>query len=273
MAPGASLNPLADTHCHLDFQAYDSDRDQVISRAWEKGVKWILNPGIDLQTSRDAIRLAEMFPGVYAAVGVHPNDGLSWDAGTLQELEKLAGHPRVLAIGEIGLDYYRDRTLPKVQMKIFRTQLELAARLHLPVIVHCRQAMEDLQKILKEWCFTIHSRVGEEKKPFGVLHSFDGDLDEARQAIEMSFLIGVGGPVTFQNARQKQELIKALPLENIVLETDAPFLTPHPYRGQRNEPGYIPLIAEAVATLQKRPFDTVARVTTQNAARLFSWSL
>ncbi len=262
---------LADTHCHLDFNAFDADRETVISRAWEKGLKWILNPGIDLETSQKAVEIAASIPGVYAAVGVHPNDALSWDSSTMVQLEELIRHPKVVAIGEIGLDFYRDRTPRDVQKRVFRMQLELAASAHLPVIIHSRQAIDDVVSILEEWEKGFENVP--EGRPVGVFHSFEGSLENARDAIRLNCLIGVGGPVTFRNARQKQEIVKSLPLENIILETDAPFLTPHPHRGERNEPAYIPLIAEAIASLHSQPVAPVAEATSLNAARLFAWSL
>jgi TatD DNase family protein len=254
---------LTDTHCHLDFDAFDADRSQVIERARAVGVQWIIDPGVDLSSSRAAIRLSETHAGVFAAAGVHPNDALSWDNHTLPELRQMATHPRVVAVGEIGLDYYRDRAPKDVQQRIFRQQLDLAAELGLPVIIHCRNATADVLRILAE------KRASTLK---GVLHSFSGDQAAAEQALALGFWIGITGPVTFQNAADLQLLVSRLPLENLLIETDAPFLTPHPRRGQRNEPAHVHFVAEKIAALKGLPLQVVAEATTANAARLFDWS-
>ncbi|HEX2981880.1 MAG TPA: TatD family hydrolase [Anaerolineaceae bacterium] len=263
---------LTDTHCHLDYDVFDADREEVIQRAWESGVQRILDPGTDLETSRTAVRIAETHERVYAAVGVHPNDALSWDEHSLDELRKLAQHPKVVAIGEIGLDYYRDRAPRELQKAVFTSQLALASELSLPVIVHTRQSLTDTLAIMSDWLDNRDTgSVGRLLCP-GVLHSFDGDLASIERAVSMGLMIGVSGPVTFQNARERQANLAQAPLANLVLETDAPFLTPHPHRGRRNEPAYVVLMAEALAKLHAQTVETIAEVTTANANRLYTWS-
>ena len=262
---------LADTHCHLDFETFDGDREQVLERAARAGIETILNPGIDLASSRSAVGLARTFPAVHAAVGVHPNEATQWQPGTPEILRNLAGNPKVVAIGEIGLDYYRDRAPRDLQKKIFQEQLGLAAELGLPAIVHNRQATEDVLEILIEWqTGLVNSGSLLAERP-GVLHSYSEELEPALRGIEHNFRIGFTGPVTFRNAPDLQRVAAGLPLDHLLIETDAPFLTPHPYRGKRNEPAYVRLVAEKLAELQGVAFESVASWTTANAARLFDW--
>jgi TatD DNase family protein len=262
---------LVDTHCHLDFNNFDSDRPQVIERAWEAGVERIINPGIDLQSSEKALSLAKAYPEVYAAVGVHPNEAHSWKEDTYSALQGLAVHEKLVAIGEIGLDYYRNRAPKDLQRRIFQEQLSLAADLGLPVIIHNRNATGEILELLTDW----HSRLVADGSPLadrpGVLHSFSDGEDAARAAIEKNFFIGFTGPVTFRNAPVLQRLAAALPAENILVETDAPFLSPHPYRGKRNEPAMVRLVAAKVAELTDRSYQSIASITTANASRLFKW--
>lgn len=267
------LNPYTDTHCHLDFDRFEPDRNKVISRAWEAGLVKILNPGIDLPSCREAIHLAERYPNeIFAAVGVHPNHGAGWTEDELRALRELAQHPGVVAIGEIGLDYYREYTPHDVQRIMLRQQLNLAAEVNLPVVLHNRESTPDLMKILEEWINTLQKQNHPLAERPGVLHSFSGDLDTAQRGISMGFVLGIGGPVTFKNAHDKKELVRNIPLDRILLETDAPFLTPHPHRGKRNEPGYIPHIAEEIAKLKETSLEEVAKTTTTNAQNLFLWN-
>lgn len=255
---------LIDTHLHLDFDAFDADRDQVIERAVAAGVIRMITIGINRETSRRAVALAEQHGAVYAAVGVHPNDAGEWDESAKAELRELAAHPKVVAIGEIGLDYYWDRVPRDRQQTVFRAQLDLAAELGLPVIIHDREAHADVLRVVREW---VADSAPERR---GVFHCFSGDEEMARQALDLGFFIGVDGPVTFKNARRLQALVAVLPLDRLLVETDAPFLAPHPYRGKRNEPAYVRLVAEKVAELHGLPLAEVARATTQNASRLFA---
>jgi TatD DNase family protein len=262
---------LTDTHCHLDFNRFDEDRLLVLDRSWEAGVVRVLNPGIDLDSSRAAVQLAETNDQVYAAVGVHPNSALAWNENTLRELRALAKHPKVVAIGEIGLDYYRDRAPRELQEQVFLTQLDLAASLQLPVVIHNRQATSEMLEILVEWQAKMVSKGLSLAERPGVLHSYSDEVEPALKAIEHNFFIGFTGPVTFQNARDLQKVAATLPIQHILIETDAPFLTPHPYRGKRNEPARVLLIAEKIAELKQKTFKSIAQLTTENAARLFHW--
>ncbi len=266
------LNTYTDTHCHLDFERFDADRSEVIRRAWDAGLVRILNPGIDLETSAAAIRLSAEYPGeIYAAVGVHPNYGQEWTEDTLPTLLEQTHEAGVVAVGEIGLDYYREYTPHDIQRKIFRKQLNLAAEVNLPVIIHNREASTDLMQILEEWTAELQNMGHPLAERPGVLHSYSDDLETARKGVAMNFYLGIGGPVTFKNAQDRKTVVQGIPLERILLETDAPYLTPHPHRGKRNEPSYIPLIAAEIARLQEISLEEVAEATTANAEHLFHW--
>lgn len=262
---------LTDTHCHLDFDRFDEDRAQVLARAWEAGITRILNPGIDLESSRAAVKLAEANDQVFAAVGVHPNSAMIWNESILTELRVLAKHPKVVAIGEIGLDYYRDRAPRDLQKQVFLLQLDLAASLQLPVVIHNRQSTSDMLEILVEWQAKLVAEGLSLAEQPGVLHSYSDEVEPALRAIKHNFFIGFTGPVTFHNASDLQNVAAALPIEQVLIETDAPFLTPHPFRGKRNEPARVLLVAEKIAELKKQPFSSISRVTTENATRLFHW--
>lgn len=266
---------LVDSHCHLNFDSFDKDRAAVLERAQQAGVGRVLNPGIDLASSQAAVALAQQYPGLYAAVGVHPNDALSWDDETLPALDALSRQPKVVAIGEIGLDYYWEQTPPDVQRRVFGQQLQLAAQVGLPVVVHVRnkdaadrRAMHDALEILAHWQRSLPPALA--GRP-GVLHAFSDGLPAARQAVALNFCAGITGPVTFKKAEVLREVAAQLPLENLLVETDAPFLTPHPHRGQRNEPGYVRYVAEKIAQIRAVDLDHVAQITSVNAKRLFLW--
>ncbi len=254
---------LVDTHAHLDFAQFDADREQVLARAWAAGLVAIVNAGADLPSSRAGVELSARHERVFAAVGVHPHDAKALTAEALAELETLARAPKVVAIGEIGLDFYRDLSPRPAQRAALEAQLALAARLPKPIIVHDRDAHGEVMGILREWSPT--SPLAEK----GVLHCFSGSLDMAEQAVELGFLISIAGPITYTNARKLPEIAAALPLDKLLIETDCPYLAPHPHRGQRNEPAYVALVAEAVARARGVPVAEVARATTANAARLF----
>ena len=263
--------PLVDSHCHLDVEQFDADRAAVVARARAAGLQMIVNPGIDLHHCRQAIALAEQYPEVYAAVGIHPNSSADFSAATLAEVRRLAQHPKVVAIGEIGLDYYWQQVAPAQQAYAFRSQLELAAELGLPVIIHNRDATEDTVTMLDAWAndnATRHSPLA--TRPFwGVLHAFGGELALAQQAFDWHFAVGLGGPITFRNAQRLQEVVAQLPLDRCMIETDAPYLTPHPHRGKRNEPAYVALVCAQMAHLQGQSQATVAQATTAVAYRFF----
>jgi TatD DNase family protein len=270
---------LADTHCHLDFEKFDVDRAGVLQRAWDAGLTRILIPGINLSSNRAVVELAESHPNLFAAVGVHPGDSLTWDGTALSAMRELAASSKVVAVGEIGLDYYWDAAPHDHQGQILREQLALAAEMGLPVIIHMREkgdtldgpCAEDLMNLLEEWTAGLRNDGSSLMDRPGVLHSFSGSRSTAESAIRLGFCIGVTGPVTFKNAGERQGITASLPIERILLETDAPFLAPHPHRGQRNEPAYIPYIADKIAQLQHRSPEEVAAITSANAQRLFSW--
>ncbi|MBC8508117.1 MAG: TatD family hydrolase [Anaerolineales bacterium] len=263
---------LTDTHCHLYFNNYDKDRDAVLARAWQAGVERILVPGIDLPSSRAAIELAEAYSQVYAAVGVHPNSATTWDAGSLAALTELAAHPKVVAIGEIGLDYYRDRAPRSLQKRVFREQIELAGQADLSIIIHTRNTSPNDRS-----CFTDIVEIIEEMRDElsddypGVFHSFLESEPEAHQALELGFFIGITGPVTFKNATELRNVVASTALEKLLIETDGPFLTPHPHRGKRNEPAHVYYVSEKIAQLRGESPRSIAKITSDNAANLFRW--
>ncbi len=239
----------------------------MIERAWAAGLNRIMNPGVDLETSRRAVALAESQPQIFAAVGFHPHDAAKMGADELGALRELAQRPKVKAIGEIGLDYYRDLSPRVIQAQAFRQQLELAAELDLPVIIHCRDAFEDVITILREWQAGLSN-----KRARGVLHSFSGDRAQAEQVFEIGFRVGLTGPITFPKAEEMRAVAQSAPIDRILIETDAPYLTPAPNRGKRNEPAYVRRVAEKIAEVRGLPVETVAAQTTANADSLFDWS-
>lgn len=257
--PTARARRMIDTHAHLDLEHFEADRDQVIRRAVETGVNAIINVGIDVASSRESVRMADEWPAVWAAVGVNPGDAQKLTEGSLSELRELAAHPKVVAIGEIGLDYYWDASPRGVQAAAFERQLQLAAEVKKPVIIHDREAHHDVMAILEPWLGQVRA----------VLHCFSGDLAMAHRAVELGIYIGVDGPVTFRNAGDLPDIVRAVPLDSLLLETDSPYLTPHPYRGKRNEPGHVMLIARTVADLKGVTLARVDEVTTGNARALF----
>lgn len=263
---------LSDTHCHLNLNIFQDELADFLDRASAAGVDRILVPGIDLETSRVAVSLAESHANLFAAVGVHPGDASTWQEDTLAILRELARRPKVVAIGEIGLDYYRDRSPRPLQREVFQAQLALAAELDLPVVIHNRDSFDDLWNDLSAWQEHCASAgLPRAQKP-GVLHSFDGDLAVAQMAINKGFYLGISGPVTFKNAQARQEVVSALPLDRLLIETDAPYLTPHPYRGRwPNEPAYVEYVATKIAELHQQPVEAITLQTWENAAQLFDW--
>lgn len=257
---------LVDTHCHLDFDRFDEDRDGVLWRAAEAGVARIVVPAIDLDNARTVLALAEAHEMVYAAVGVHPNSAAGWQAGWMDALRELAFHEKVVAIGEIGLDYYWERTPHAVQHEAFAAQSALAAELGLPVIVHNREASEDVLRIL------LASPLAGREAP-GVLHSFSAGPEIAERALAEGFYLGFTGPLTFKKAGELRAIAASAPLDRLLVETDAPFLAPHPHRGQRNEPAYVTFVAEQLAKLHGITPEAMAAQTTENARRLFGLGL
>jgi TatD DNase family protein len=260
---------LVDTHCHLDFDAFDEDRDEVLARASQAGVVMVLNPAIDVESSQRIVGLAEQHKNLFAAVGVHPSSSRSWQPESAQRLKDLARHPKVRAIGEIGLDYYRDSAPPEMQKEVLAQQLMLAAETELPVIIHNREASADLMEVLTAWQQDLAKNGSPLGERPGVLHSFAAHPDIAEQAMAHNFYIGFTGPVTFKNAADLQRVAAEIPLERMLVETDSPFLSPHPLRGQRNEPSRVKLVAEKLAEIKGVPFEELAARTTANARALF----
>ncbi len=258
---------LTDTHCHLDFQIFDQDRHQILERAAQNKVTRIINPGTNIETSKAALQISTQFSSVSAAVGIHPNEVLDLDKSTLQKLRKLSNHPNVVAIGEIGLDYYRNITPPDKQKQRFRVQLDLASELDLPVIVHCRDAYEDTINIISEW----QSSMGSAPNP-GVFHSFSGLESHMNTILDKGFYIGVTGSITFNKSNNLRDIVAGLPLTKILIETDAPFLSPQPNRGKRNEPAFVRWVADKIAEIKSVTVDEVANSTTHNALKLFGWN-
>ena len=286
---------LIDTHCHLDFNKFDEDREAVIQRASEAGVKRILVPALHLESSYAVVGLAATHPNIYAAVGFHPTDLDKWNENSIASIRELIGaypHPspagrgtpgegKIVAIGEIGLDYYWIKEPEKraFQQEVLKLQLKLAQEVNKPVIIHMReendawfgQASVDLLETLSEWQQELRAQDHPLSKQPGVLHSYNGNLETAQKAIDLNFLIGVTGPVTYKNAQVKREIIKQIPLTKLLIETDAPFLTPVPHRGKRNEPAFVAYIADKIAEVHMTNLEQVAEITTQNANQLFGW--
>jgi len=253
---------LIDSHCHLNFNVFNEDRADVLVRAAEAGIVTIINPATNLEDSQQIVAMADEMPNLYAAIGFHPNDTADFDDVALAHLRKLANHPKVVAIGEIGLDYYWDKVSRPIQKQVFEQQLALAKEVDKPVIIHQRESAEDTMAVLRDWG-------ARQDHPGLVLHSFSGDMAMAEEAIDLGFYIGVSGPVTFKNARDLPGIVAALPPDRLLVETDAPFLSPHPFRGKRNEPARVKLIAERIADLQKLPFAEMSRILTVNTISLF----
>jgi TatD DNase family protein len=270
---------LTDTHAHLYFDKFDKDLDAVLARAAEAGVTRILIPGITRETSLAAVKLAQSHPMLFAAIGIHPTDAPEWDDETENELRKIAKRPKIVAIGEIGLDYYWQRAPHDLQKEILAKQLSLAEELNLPVVLHLREKDDapagncaaDLLGMLEKWQTSLKSRSHPLAKCPGVLHSFSGTREIAQKAIQLGFMIGVTGPVTFKKAEARREMLASIPPENLLIETDAPFLAPQPKRGKRNEPAYVHFVAEKLAELHHKTTREIAEKTAANAARLLNW--
>jgi len=260
---------LVDTHCHLTMDVFQDDLDQIIEHARQAGVARILVPGTDIESSQQAIQLSERFPEVYAAVGVHPHSAATWDAGSAQILRSFAIQPKVVAIGEIGLDYFREFSPRTAQRLCFQEQLKLATELELPVIVHNRDAGQDVLESLLSW---VASQGEARLEHPGVLHAFSADETSARLMIQHGFYLGIAGPITFKKADELRSLVYNLPIDRLLIETDAPYLSPAPMRGKRNEPANVQWILEKVASVKQQDPETVARITTGNAEILFNWT-
>ncbi|MCF7856813.1 TatD family hydrolase [Candidatus Gracilibacteria bacterium] len=249
---------LVDTHCHLDFPELQKDFDEVLARAHSAGVKKFINPGVGIEESRKAVQLSSEHENIFAAVGIHPHEADSVDEKILAELEVLAQNSKVVAIGEIGLDFFKLRNSKEIQIAAFEKQLGLAQKLDLPLIVHAREADAEIFKILDKF-----------PSLRGVLHCFGGDWSFAEKVLERGFFIGLTGIVTFPNAKNVREVAQKIPLEKLLIETDAPFLAPQKFRGQRCEPAFVVEVAEEVARLRGIEISEIAEKTTKNAEELF----
>jgi TatD DNase family protein len=250
---------LIDSHAHLEMPEYNENRDEVIRRAGEKGIGYIVTVGIDIDSCKQALALADAYETVYAIVGIHPHNVKHIDGKTYTQLKKFVLHEKVRAVGEIGLDFYRNLSPQDVQLKRFRELITLAREVNLPIVVHDRDAHRETLSILQE------------EKAFevgGVIHCFSGDYAMASKCFDMGLYISIPGTVTFKKAQTLQDVVKRSPLDRMLIETDAPFLAPVPFRGKRNEPSYVRYVAEALAHLKGIDFEEVARVTSSNARSL-----
>lgn len=254
---------IIDTHCHLDFESFDDDRDAVVQRAIDAGVERIIVPALDLENCPKVLRLAERYKSVFAAVGIHPNSTKQWNDSWIEKLRDFAAHPRVVAIGEIGLDDYWDKSPKETQRHAFAAQISLAAELDLPIIVHNRETDREIVDMLR-------ASGGNRRANPGVVHSFFSGWEVAEELLSLGFYLGFTGPVTFKKANNLRRVPARMPLDRILVETDAPFLAPQPHRGKRNEPAYVAHIVEQLAELRDKSKEEMATITTHNAVRLFS---
>ena len=251
---------LFDTHVHLNAEQFKDDLSEVVERAIEAKVERMVVVGFDRPTIEKAMELIEMYDFIYASVGWHPVDAIDMTDEDLEWIEELSAHPKVVALGEMGLDYHWDKSPKEIQQDVLRRQIRLAKKVKMPIIIHNRDATEDLLSILKE---EGANEVG------GIMHCFSGSVEVARECVDMNFYISLGGPVTFKNAKRPKEVAKEIPLDKLLVETDCPYLTPHPYRGKRNEPAYVKLVAEQIAELKGISLAEVGEATTENAKKLF----
>lgn len=254
---------MIDSHAHYDHEKFDHDRDAVINQVIEAGITHIMNAGCDIASSIASIALSQKFMQVYASVGVHPHEASTCDAHTLQTLEELAANEKVRAIGEIGLDYHYDFSPREVQKDWFAKQINLARKLKLPIIIHDRESHKDVLDIV---------RAEKGYEAGGVFHMFSGSVEMARDVLNMGFYLGIGGPLTFKNAVKPAEVVKFAPLDRLLIETDCPYMTPEPYRGQRNHSGYLTWILERIAAIRNITSSYADECTSGNARMLFHLS-
>jgi len=251
---------LIDTHAHLDDEKFSEDQEEVIQRALDNGIKTIINIGYDKNTIQSTLQLVDRYDFIYGAIGWHPNNAHEMSEDDFDWLDKQLDHPKVLAIGEIGLDYYWDYAPKDIQQDVFRRQIQLAKKKGLPIVIHDRDAHQDVCQIIKEEGI---------KEIGGIMHSFSGSVEMAFECIEQGFYISFSGPVTFKNAKKPKEVAAQIPLEKLLIETDSPYLTPEPFRGKRNESAYVKYVAEKIAELRGMEFDQIAKITTENARKIF----
>lgn len=260
---------FSDSHAHLDFDSFDADRRDVIQRAKDNGLQFIVNIAIDLPGARNSIGLAKEYPGyIFATAGIHPNYSADMTESQTIEFAELAAQPEIVAIGEIGLDYYQDYATPQQQLNSLEIQLSLAVILDLPIVVHERDSAHELVPILVKWWQNLPENSRIKSNP-GVMHAFSADQKYVEALLNCGFCFGIGGPVTYKNASEKRELVSSLPLDRMLLETDCPFMPPQKHRGQRNEPAFIPLIAQKIAELRGISIEETGEQLTSNARRLF----
>ncbi len=264
------LPSLVDTHCHLNFRAYAADLDEVMNRASDAGVRQVIVPAIDLDSCGEAFALTQKYSSLCCALGIHPNSSSDANPPCIEQIRDWSHRDKVVAIGEIGLDYYWDKSPKHVQIQWFEMQLELAAERGLPVIIHNREAGNDLLDILESWAPNLSP---DRRNRPGVLHSFSGDNAQAERALALGFYLGFTGPLTFKNAGELRHIAQSTPRDRLLIETDGPFLTPHPYRGKRNEPAYLPHINDKLAELHDVSPIEMARQISANAEKLFSLAL
>lgn len=257
---------LCDSHAHLDAPHFNDDRPAVLRRAADAGVRVIVNVGYNPMTWPTTLALAAAHPGIFACIGFHPNDAATWDGTMIARLTELHAHPKAVAVGETGLDYYREHAPPERQRAAFVAQLALARALGKPVVIHHRDAHDDLLAILR-------AEVVARGPVRGVLHAFSEGPEFAAEILALGLHLGIGGPVTFKNATRLHDAVRALPFDRILIETDSPYLTPHPWRGRRNESAYVALVAERIAALKETTVERVAAMTTANVASLFGIAL
>lgn len=251
---------MIDTHAHYDDEKYDEDRHEVIEHCFSNEIEWIVNVGASLDSCKKTLELSEKYKNIYAAIGVHPSDTVELNEGNFNQLVEMAKHQKVVAIGEIGLDYYWKEPEPEIQKRWFEKQIDLAAQLNKPIIIHSREAANDTLQILKN---KNAQNIG------GVIHCYSYSKEMAKEYLKMGFYFGIGGVVTFNNAKKLKEVVEYLPLDSIVLETDAPYLAPVPFRGKRNQSTNLNQIAQTIADIKQIDIQQIKNITTENAKKLY----
>lgn len=255
-----NLTMFFDTHVHLNDEQYSEDLEDVIMRARDSGVEKMVVVGFDRKTILRALELIEEYEFLYASVGWHPVDAVDMKHEDLIWIEEIASHPKVVALGEMGLDYHWDKSPKQVQQEVFRKQIRLAKKLKMPIIIHNRDAAQDIVRILRE---------EDAQEVGGIMHCFSGSVEIAKECLDLNFYISLGGPVTFKNAKKPKEVAMHVPIDRLLIETDCPYLAPHPHRGKRNEPAYVKIVAEQIAELKGISLKELAHVTTANAKKIF----
>jgi len=262
------MNMLIDSHCHLQFPQFQDDRVQVLERAWQAGLSALVLVGTDADASQQALALAEAHPNLFATVGWHPHQASQFDDQARLALRRLAESPKAVAVGEIGLDFYRRLSPPEDQQAVFQQMLDMAAELGLPVVIHSRAAEQETFAILSGWAAQVKGQWPQEQ-PLGVVHCFGGDLALALRYVQLGFLISIAGNVTYPNADRLASVVAGLPLERLLVETDAPYLTPQSLRPQRNEPSFLTETVGKIAEIRAQTVQDVAAQTSVSAAALY----